>query len=107
MSPSRMTMATHDTMSAWFWITNSWLRTGGLLFFFLKPIALERAAPGVDVPVGEDRQMGEIQPNGSEFGLFQFEQLLLHRANATAGNRLGNPETHTLYRIKVTDETGH
>lgn len=32
-------MAKHETMSAWFWITNSWLSTGGLLFFLRKPMA--------------------------------------------------------------------
>lgn len=40
ISPRRMIMATHDTISAWFWMTNSWLSTGGLLFFLRKPIAL-------------------------------------------------------------------
>lgn len=34
-----MIMARHDTISAWFWITNSWLSTGGLLFFLRKPMA--------------------------------------------------------------------
>lgn len=34
-----MIMAKHETMSAWFWITNSWLSTGGLLFFLRKPMA--------------------------------------------------------------------
>lgn len=32
MRPMTMTMATHDTMSAWFWMTNSWLSTGRFLF---------------------------------------------------------------------------
>lgn len=32
-------MAKHDTMSAWFWMANSWLSTGGLLFFLRKPMA--------------------------------------------------------------------
>lgn len=37
--PSRNTIATQETMSAWFWITNSWLSTGGFLFvFFRTPI---------------------------------------------------------------------
>lgn len=31
MRPMTMTMATHETMSAWFWMTNSWLRTGKFL----------------------------------------------------------------------------
>ena len=26
ISPTTKTMATHATMSAWFWMTNSWLR---------------------------------------------------------------------------------
>ena len=32
MSPTTITMATHDTMSAWFWMMNSWLNIGGFLF---------------------------------------------------------------------------
>lgn len=31
ISPMTMTMATQDTMSAWFWMTNSWLSIGGFL----------------------------------------------------------------------------
>ena len=37
-------MARQDTMSAWFWITNSWLSTGGLLFFLRKPMAHRRGS---------------------------------------------------------------
>lgn len=29
-------MATQDTMSAWFWMMNSWLSTGGLLLLFFR-----------------------------------------------------------------------
>lgn len=39
--PRRNTIATQETMSAWFWMTNSWLRTGGfLLVFFRRPISV-------------------------------------------------------------------
>lgn len=38
-------MAKHETISAWFWITNSWLSTGGLLFFLRKPMALWHGSP--------------------------------------------------------------
>lgn len=38
-------MAKHETMSAWFWITNSWLSTGGLLFFLRKPMAHRLGSP--------------------------------------------------------------
>lgn len=31
ISPMTITIATQDTMSAWFWMTNSWLRTGRFL----------------------------------------------------------------------------
>ena len=31
MRPTTKTMATQATMSAWFWMTNSWLRMGGFL----------------------------------------------------------------------------
>jgi len=34
ISPTTKTMATQATMSAWFWMTNSWLKTGGFLVFF-------------------------------------------------------------------------
>lgn len=43
--PRRITMAKHDTISAWFWITNSWLSTGGLLFFLRKPMAHRHGSP--------------------------------------------------------------
>lgn len=46
MSPNRRPMARQDTASAWFWITNSWLKTGGLLFFFRSPIAAEVSESG-------------------------------------------------------------
>lgn len=40
ISPNRNTIATQETMSAWFWMTNSWLSTGGFLFaFFRIPIS--------------------------------------------------------------------
>lgn len=42
MSPSRNTIATQETISAWFWMTNSWLSTGGfLLLFFRIPISAQ------------------------------------------------------------------
>ena len=31
MSPTTKTMAMQATMSAWFWMTNSWLKMGGFL----------------------------------------------------------------------------
>jgi len=31
ISPITNTMAMHDTISAWFWIKNSWLNIGGFL----------------------------------------------------------------------------
>jgi hypothetical protein len=31
MSPTTKTMATQATMSAWFWMMNSWLKMGGFL----------------------------------------------------------------------------
>lgn len=31
ISPTTNTIATHETISAWFWITNSWLKNGGFL----------------------------------------------------------------------------
>jgi len=37
-------MAKHDTMSAWFWMTNSWLSTGGLLLFLRNPMAQRRGS---------------------------------------------------------------
>lgn len=48
--PSRMIMARHDTTSAWFWITNSWLSTGGLLFFLRKPMAHRRVSQSQPPP---------------------------------------------------------
>lgn len=36
ISPRRNTIATQDTMSAWFWMTNSWLSTGGFLLVFFR-----------------------------------------------------------------------
>lgn len=39
MSPKTKTMATQATISAWFWITNSWLRNGGFLVFFFTMMA--------------------------------------------------------------------
>jgi hypothetical protein len=33
-----MTMATQDTMSAWFWMTNSWLSTGKFLLADFLPL---------------------------------------------------------------------
>lgn len=32
INPTTKTIATHDTISAWFCITNSWLKNGGFLF---------------------------------------------------------------------------
>lgn len=46
MSPRRNTIATHETMSAWFWMMNSWLITGGfLLLFFLMPMLTRLGNP--------------------------------------------------------------
>ena len=40
ISPRRNTIATQETISAWFWMTNSWLSTGGfLVVFFRIPIS--------------------------------------------------------------------
>lgn len=36
ISPRRNTIATQETISAWFWMTNSWLSTGGFLFVFFR-----------------------------------------------------------------------
>lgn len=36
ISPRRNTIATQETISAWFWMTNSWLITGGFLFVFFR-----------------------------------------------------------------------
>ena len=36
MRPITNTIATHDTMSAWFWIKNSWLKIGGFLLLLLR-----------------------------------------------------------------------
>lgn len=44
-------MARHETISAWFWITNSWLSTGGLLFFLRKPMAFSACV----VPAGGEK----------------------------------------------------
>lgn len=46
--PRRIIMARHETISAWFWITNSWLSTGGLLFFLRKPMAHRYGSPYTD-----------------------------------------------------------
>ncbi|TNN40901.1 hypothetical protein EYF80_048945 [Liparis tanakae] len=45
-------MAKHDTMSAWFWMTNSWLSTGGLLLFLRNPMAQRRG----NAKIGEELQ---------------------------------------------------
>lgn len=46
ISPRRNTIATHETMSAWFWMMNSWLITGGfLLLFFLMPMSTRLGPP--------------------------------------------------------------
>lgn len=38
MRPMTKTMATQETMSAWFWMTNSWLRIGGFLVELFRPL---------------------------------------------------------------------
>merc|ERR1719158_2397104 len=47
MRPTTKTMATQATMSAWFWITNSWLRTGGFFFFPLATMSYLLICPTV------------------------------------------------------------
>lgn len=42
ISPRRNTIATQETISAWFWMTNSWLITGGFLFVFFRIPISER-----------------------------------------------------------------
>lgn len=37
IKPTTKTIATQETMSAWFCMTNSWLRIGGFLFELLRP----------------------------------------------------------------------
>lgn len=37
ISPTTKTIATQLTISAWFWITNSWLKIGGFFLSFLLP----------------------------------------------------------------------
>lgn len=53
ISPRRKTIATQETISAWFWMTNSWLSTGGFLLVFLRiPMSTRRpnfATIGADV----------------------------------------------------------
>lgn len=36
IKPRRNTIATQETISAWFWMTNSWLSTGGFLLVFFR-----------------------------------------------------------------------
>lgn len=72
MSPSRMIMATHDTISAWFWMTNSWLSTGGLLFFFRNPIAL--LSQGTDAL--ERCRDAQVKQIARKFTLVSHETLL-------------------------------
>lgn len=36
INPRRNTIATQETISAWFWMINSWLNTGGFLLVFLR-----------------------------------------------------------------------
>lgn len=36
ISPRRNTIATQETISAWFWMTNSWLSIGGFLLVFFR-----------------------------------------------------------------------
>lgn len=43
MSPTTNTIAKQLTISAWFWITNSWLRIGGFFLSFLLPSFLNVA----------------------------------------------------------------
>lgn len=54
-------MERQETASAWFWMTNSWLRTGGLLFFFRSPIAAERQASGSEKLQG---RRAEVEARG-------------------------------------------
>ena len=46
-SPITKNMAMQDTISAWFWITNSWLRSGGFLFLVGRRIPI---FAGLNVP---------------------------------------------------------
>ena len=43
ISPTTKTIATHATMSAWFWMTNSWLKMGGFLLDDLLLTAMATA----------------------------------------------------------------
>lgn len=45
ISPRRNTIATQETISAWFWMTNSWLITGGFLFVFFRIPMSTRLGP--------------------------------------------------------------
>lgn len=45
--PTTNTIATQLTISAWFWITNSWLRIGGFFLSFLLPNGLARNADDI------------------------------------------------------------
>lgn len=49
MSPTTNTIATHETISAWFWITNSWLKIGGFFLSFLLPGFLNVADMAFDL----------------------------------------------------------
>ncbi len=42
ISPTTKIMAMHATMSAWFWITNSWLNNGGFLLEVRRFAAIVR-----------------------------------------------------------------
>lgn len=59
------TIATHDTMSAWFWMKNSWLKTGGFLVLLCLRIpifSLAEARRCGDVGRCEERKLTASYP---------------------------------------------
>lgn len=50
ISPRRNTIATQETISAWFWMINSWLITGGFLLGFFRIPMSTRFGPKVLFP---------------------------------------------------------
>lgn len=51
ISPRRNTIATQETISAWFWMINSWLITGGFLLVFFRIPMSTRFGPKLFSPL--------------------------------------------------------